>query len=138
MPALNALADRLVPGTSSRYADLVHFVVVYVIDPHPASPDPSPYRGTVWETPPGSDRRQPRTLDERIVLAREVRPLITGNQIQIVDDLTPGGLVNPFWCTYGTAPNAAYLIRGTGVVHTVQTWFDATAMETAIRALLGR
>jgi hypothetical protein len=56
----------------------------------------------------------------------------------IVDDLTPGGLVNPFWCTYGTAPNAAYLIRTTGAVHTVQTWFDAATMEAAIRTLLGR
>jgi len=137
VPALNALAAAT-PGGQLPYSDLVHFVNVYVIEPHPAAPDPSPYRGTVWETPPVSDRPQPRTLAERIASAREVRPLMTGNQVQVVDDLKPGVQVNPFWCTYGTAPNAAYLIRTDGIVHTVQTWFDAAAMEAALRNLLGR
>ena len=136
MPALNALAAAT-PGGQALYSDLVHFVNVYVIEPHPADPDPSPYRGTVWETPPVSDRRQPRTLAERMGLAREVRPLIAGNQIQVVDDLRPDVQVNPFWCTYGTAPNAAYLIRKDGTFHTVQTWFNAPAMEAALRNLLG-
>lgn len=135
MPAFNALAERMYDGTR-RYADLVHFVTLYVVDPHPAAPDPSPYRGTVWETPPVSDRRQPRSWDERVALAREVRSLLTARQTQLVDDLTPGGLVNPFWCTYGTAPNAGYLIRRDGTLAAVQTWFDAAGLETVLRSVI--
>jgi hypothetical protein len=119
-----------------RFADVVHFVTIYVIDPHPAAPDPSPYSGSVWETPPISDRRQPRSWDGRATLAREVRSLLTSRQTQLVDDLTPGGLANPFWCTYGTAPNAGYVIRRDGTIATVQTWFDATAIESVLRTVI--
>ena len=38
--------------------------------------------------------------------------------------------MNPFWCTYGTAPNAGYVIRRDGTLAAVQTWFDAAAIET--------
>jgi len=51
------------------------------------------------------------------------------------DELSPGP-ANPAWCTYGTCPNCAFLIRRNGTVHTVQTWFDAAQMESAMRSLL--
>jgi len=55
----------------------------------------------------------------------------------LVDDLTPGPN-NPVWCTYGTCPNCAFLIRQDGTVDTVPTWVDVSAMERAIRTLLNR
>jgi len=82
-------------------------------------------------------QRQPRTYTERVAAARDMVPLVTGRQAILIDDLTPGAS-NPVWCTYGTCPNCAFLIRQDGTVDTVQTWLDASAMERAVRALLGR
>jgi hypothetical protein len=84
-----------------------------------------------------STKGQPRTYAERVAAARDVAPLVTGRQTIVVDDLTPGAN-NPIWCTYGTCPNCAFLIRRDGTIDTVQTWFDATAMDRAIRTLLGK
>jgi len=55
-----------------------------------------------------------------------------GAQTMLVDDLTPEGRDNPLWCTYGPAPNAAFLIDRNGVMQTVQQWVDAPALEAAI------
>lgn len=43
---------------------------------------------------------------------------------------------DPVWCTYGAAPNAAYLIGTDGTVVTRQAWFDPGEMESAILAYL--
>jgi hypothetical protein len=79
----------------------------------------------------------PSNLSSALAAARDVAPLVTGRQTIVVDDLTPGAN-NPIWCTYGTCPNCAFLIRRDGTIDTVQTWFDAGAMERAIRTLLGK
>ena len=134
MPALNALAARAIDGTST-FGDRVHFVHIYVVEPHPKAPDPSPYSGVVWEAQ-YSSMSQPRTFDQRCANARDTQSLLAGRQLTLVDDLTAGS-TNPAWCTYGTCPNCAFLIRQDGTVDTVQTWVDATAMERAIRTLLG-
>ena len=134
MPSLNQLATK--PYDSGRtYADVVHFVHVIVIEPHPLPPDPSPYTGKSWEGP-DSTIRQPRTYEERVEAAKAIAPLLEGNQLLLVDDLGPEGTNNPVWCTYGPAPNAAFLIRQDGIVDTVQLWFLARGMEDAIDALL--
>jgi hypothetical protein len=80
--------------------------------------------------------RQPRTYAEREAAARETKALLTGPQVMLVDDLG-GATTNPIWCTYGTCPNCAFLIRQDGVIDVVQTWLDTAAMERAIRTLLG-
>jgi len=134
VPALNSLAARSF-NASSTYDQQVHFVQVYVIEPHPQDPDPSPYRGTVWEAQ-YSSKRQPKTYADRVQNARDVLPSIQGNQIQLVDDLTPGSHDNPVWCTYGPCPNCAFLIGQDGILDTVQDWVDADAMQGAIDALL--
>ena len=135
MPALNTLAATpLTDGTA--IGDAVHVVHLYVIEPHPQRPDPGPYSGAVSEAQ-YSTKGQPRTYAERVAAARDVAPLVTGRQTIVVDDLTPGA-ANPIWCTYGTCPNCAFLIRRDGTIDTVQTWFDATAMDRAIRTLLGK
>lgn len=52
----------------------------------------------------------------------------------------PGGpgAANPAWCTYGTCPNCAFIVRQDGAIDTVRTRFDRDAMKRAIRALLVR
>jgi hypothetical protein len=134
VPALNELAVKNFDA-SHTFDDLVHFIHVYVIEPHPQSPDLSPYNGEVWEAE-HSSLRQPLTYAARVANAQQTVTLLTGNQLLVVDDLTPGQNNNPAWCTYGTCPNCAFLIRQDGTIDTAQTWFDATDMEAAIHSLL--
>jgi hypothetical protein len=54
----------------------------------------------------------------------------------LVDDLETSGHTNPIWCSYGPAPNSAYLIDRTGLLRKVQVWFIPTEMRDAIDALL--
>lgn len=44
---------------------------------------------------------------------------------------------NPLWCTYGPAPDIAYLIGTDGKIVTKQGWYDPKEMESAILAYLG-
>jgi hypothetical protein len=134
VPVLNELATKQYNDTST-YDDLVHFVHLYVIEPHPESPDISPYRGSVWEGS-FSTKGQAFTYEERVAAAQDMLPLIEGNQLILVDDLVPGELNNPVWCTYGPCPNCAYLINQDGMIDTAQTWFNAGDMEKAIDGLL--
>ena len=133
MPALNNLANQAYDETSV-YSDHIHFVHLYVIEPHPQAPDISPYNASVWEEE-YSTVPQALTYDERVAAAQEIAQLLEGNQLILVDDLTPG-LNNPVWCTYGPCPNCAYLIGQDGVIDTTQTWFTADQMKTAIDNLL--
>ncbi len=133
MPALNALATTPFAGNRT-YSDVVHFVHVYVPEPHPKGPDPSPYTGSVMERG-YSERRQPRTYDERVAVATEVAAMLEGHQRLLVDELSPRRS-NPVWCSYGPMPNSAYLIDQSGVMRVVQLWVDAAKMQTAIDELL--
>lgn len=135
MPALNTLESTAL-ASGQAIGDAVHIVHLYVIEPHPQAPDPGPYSGAVSEAA-YSTKRQPRTYAERESAARDLLPLVTGRQRIVIDDLSPGS-ANPAWCTYGTCPNCAFLIRQDGTIDTVQTWFDVSAMERAIRTLLAR
>ena len=135
MPDLNQLATKQY-DENTTYDELVHFVHVFVVEPHPVSPDPSPYTGTVWEMS-YSTKNQAFTYDERVATAREIDSLLEGTQLLLVDDLVPGALNNPVWCTYGPCPNCAYMIGQDGTIDTTQEWFSDTPMETAIDELLG-
>lgn len=113
----------------AKYADRVHFVTVYTLEAHPAAPDPSPFRGRVFKLR-FSEHRQPRTIEARRDLASKVPP--RPGHLVLVDDLD-----NPVWCTYGPAPNAAFLIDKAGVVRAAHLWFDPPTMASSIDALLG-
>jgi hypothetical protein len=39
---------------------------------------------------------------------------------------------NPIWCTYGPAPDIAYLIGTDGVIVEKQGWYEPRLMEEAI------
>lgn len=115
------------------YDDDVHFVHVYVIEPHPGSPDPSPYRGGVGR---GEAPRQPRSYGDRLALALQTKALLEGNQLMLVDELAPMARTNPMWCTYGPAANCAFLIGRDGLFIEAQVWLDLGAMKTAMDSLL--
>ena len=134
MPALNDLAAKSFDA-STTYDDQLHFLQVYVIEPHPKSPDISPYNGQVWVAQ-YSTKGQPRTYDSRVANAVDAEPALLGDQLMVVDDLTPGARNNPVWCTYGPCPNCAYLINQQGIIEEAQTWFGSADMETAINDLL--
>ena len=102
MPALNPLATKKY-DENTTYDELVRFVHLFVVEPHPESPDPSPYTGVVWEMS-YSTKGQAFTYDERVATAQEIDPLLKGNQLLLVDDLVPGALNNPVWCTYKSLP----------------------------------
>ena len=89
MPALNELASKVYIDTTI-YADLVHFVHIYIIEPHPQSPDVSPYSGRVSESVHSSGKSQPRTYNERVANAEGMLTLIHGNQLLLIDDLRLG------------------------------------------------
>lgn len=135
MPGLNALAAKAYDA-ETRFSDRVHFVHVYVVEPHPMAPDPAPHVGVVAEDPTYSVVRQPKTYEARLLNAATARPLILGNQIQLVDALDPNGLINPVWCTYGTSPNAAYLIGCDGIIRLASTWTAPAKLEAAIHNLI--
>ncbi len=134
VPALNLLAATSYDDTTT-YADRVHIVTLYVIEPHPMAPDVSPNSGTVWEMQ-FSTIRQPLVYDDRVAAAQDTEALLEGDQLVLVDDLTPGQQNNPVWCTYGPCPNCAYLIGQDGVIDTVHTWAFIDAMRLAIDQLL--
>ena len=79
---------------------------------------------------------QAKTYEDRLANARLTRPLVTGNQLYLVDDLKRDGLVNPVWCTYGTAPNPTYVIDRDGTVVLAQYRTDVDALRPVLYALL--
>jgi hypothetical protein len=131
VPALNALAAKAFDETTT-FADRVHFVHVYVMEAHPMTPDPTPYYGAVAENV-FSIVGQPRNLDGRRSNAALMVPKLDATQLLLIDDLSKQ--VNPVWCTYGPAPNSAFLIGSDGVIVVAQLWADVGRMEGAIRRL---
>ena len=116
------------------YADLIHFVHVYVIEPHPGPPDHNPYRGEVSGLTGAPN--QPRTYADRVALARQTNTLLKGNQLMLVDDLMPLARTNPMWCTYGPGPNCGFLIDQSGKFVQVHDWLKMDFMRIAIDELL--
>jgi hypothetical protein len=131
---LNELATKTFEG-SLTYADVVHFVHIYVVEPHPMSPDPSPYSGQVWEAG-YSTLGQPKTYTGRVSNAQQMEPVLEGTQFILVDGLTPEAYNNPVWCTYGPCPNCSYLIGQDGIIVDTQRWVDPSDVERAIDNLI--
>ncbi|MCK6545191.1 hypothetical protein L6R52_04930 [Myxococcota bacterium] len=121
-PRMDALARR--------FAGKAHFLTVYTIEAHPLFPDASPYRGRPF--PLGfTDVSLARTFDERKSHAKGVE-LVPERRI-LVDTLD-----NPVWCTYGPAPNAAFLIRQDGIIEASHAWLDVDSFAGSLELLLAR
>ncbi len=74
---------------------------------------------------------QPRTLEERIELSRQLRRhfrLSTSMLIDALDDRA--------WRAFGSAPNVAILVHPDGRIAVKQGWFEPREMARAITALL--
>ena len=111
-------------------------IIIYVIEAHPMG-DPSPYSGREWTEGYSRDRDgnpvgQPDTYAERVDLARQ-----TAADEKITVRLLVDGMDNAVWCTYGPAPNIAYLIDRDGTIVTRQAWYVPSAMADAVAGLLG-
>jgi len=120
---IEKLADRL--------GDRVHVVIVYGPEAHPKN-DNSPYSGDNWAKPDKySHVDLARTDAERMKNARKV-----GGASGVIELVEP--VDNPFWCTYGTAANAGYLIAQDGTFYAVHDWFDPPTMIESISALFDR
>ena len=132
--ALTTLTGRGDP--KGRYTDQLHFVHVYTVEAHPKSPDVSAYRGEVWEQE-FSTLREPTTYEERRANALVLKPSIAGDQLLLVDDLTPGSN-NPVWCTYGTCPACSFLVGRDGRIREVirRTPDSADELQAAADRLL--
>eukprot|EP00656_Telonema_subtile_P048934 TRINITY_DN5973_c0_g1_i2.p1 TRINITY_DN5973_c0_g1~~TRINITY_DN5973_c0_g1_i2.p1 ORF type:complete len:140 (-),score=19.42 TRINITY_DN5973_c0_g1_i2:187-606(-) len=127
----NALADE--------WSEHMHFVLVYTVDAHPAKPDPSPYKGVPW-TFQYSTHRQPMNYSTRVEYSKNMSASLPSDKYTIVvDDLTPHNVTgnNPVWCSWGPAPNAAWLIKQDSKVVLAQSWFNYTEMNSTIGQLVG-
>jgi hypothetical protein len=69
-------------------------------------------------------------------LATALAERLEVGQTMLVDDLNPGERINPLWCSYGPAPNSAYLIDRNGVIRVVQKWVNVSALKVAIDQIL--
>ncbi len=129
-----------VAGTESimaKYLDRVQFIIIYVIEPHPAGAQ-SPYSDKEWMLSYSHDLEgnpivQPKTYDERFRLAKKCAEDAGITATILIDEIT-----NPVWQIYGTAPNLAYLIETDGKIAEAQLWYDVDKMESAIIDYLDR
>ena len=81
----------------------------------------------------GNPLAQPVTYEERVQLtARTIAE--EGLTVPVLVDEVD----NPVWCTYGPAPDIAYLIGTDGRIVEKQGWYQPQLMETAIIDYLRR
>ena len=74
---------------------------------------------------------QPGTYEERVTQATQmVRELAISVPV-LIDEMDNG-----VWCTYGPAPDSAYLIGRDGMVVEKQGWYQPKQMESAIEKYL--
>ena len=114
----------------------MHFVVVYVIEAHPVG-SPSPYSGDEWTSSASTDKEgnpltQPSTYPERVAQSTQMVQELGITIPVLIDEMD-----NPVWCTYGPAPNIAYLIGTDGRIVAKQSWYEPQLMQSAIEAYLG-
>ena len=64
-------------------------------------------------------------------LARETAAAEVITVSVLVDEMD-----NPLWCTYGPAPNNAYLIGTDGTIITKQGWYQPEEMRSSIDTYL--
>ncbi len=114
----------------------MNFIIIYSIEAHPTGVA-SPYSGDEWTGRYSTDAAgnpvgQPLTYAARLALAEQTEVEADISVPVLVDQID-----NPVWCTYGPAPNNAYLIGVGGRVVFKQQWYDPGEMETAIISHLG-
>lgn len=107
----------------------MHFVIIYANEAH-AIDTGRPARYTYDEE--GNPIYEPQTYEERLEMARKTMVAEGITVSVLVDEMD-----NPLWCTYGPAPNNAYLIGTDGKILAKQGWYNPQQMESAIREYIG-
>jgi hypothetical protein len=102
----------------------VSFVIIYTKEAH-AIDTSRPTRYTYDEE--GHPVYEPATYEERLALAQKTVEAEGITVPVLIDEMD-----NPLWCTYGQAPNNAYLIGTDGTVVAKQGWYDPREMRAAI------
>jgi len=120
----------------AKYGDQVHFVIIYTIEAHPVG-SPSPDSGKEGTGPASMDKEgcaltQPTTYEERVAQATQMVQELGVTVLVLIDEMD-----NPVWCTYGPAPNIAYLIGTNGKIVEKESWYQPQEMEAAIETYLG-
>lgn len=122
--------QREVAALQQRLGERAFVVMVYTIDAHPKS-DACPYTGVEW-VPQQNEVddvlvRQPRTLEERLALARRYAETLAKGTTVLVDTMDDAA-----WIALGRAPNVGLAVGADGVTLARAGWFDAKAIETAL------
>lgn len=142
VPELDQLAMQLLPD-GRRFDEAFHFVHVYTVEAHPALPDPTPYRNWTDDAVPDGtgvaygDVRQAMTWEARRRNANRVITRMENPPLMLLDGLNGDAQINPVWCTYGTAPNAAYVIAQDGTFVRTQLWTDVGRLKKDLEGLVG-
>lgn len=110
----------------SKYGSKVNFMVVYVCEAHPKSPDISPYSCAVWDPNPSTVKYlQPTTYGQRKATCTDMVNNTCGCMQTVNCPIVIDGPCNEFWTHFGPAPNNAYLINPkNGTVYCKHGWFD--------------
>jgi len=107
----------------------VHFIIVYAREAHAVD---TGRRAANTYDDAGNPIYEPQTYEERVELARKTVAVEGITVPVLVDEMD-----NPLWCTYGPAPNNAYLIGTDGRIVVKQGWYQPEEMRSAITAYLG-
>ena len=116
------------------YGDAVNVVILYQREAHPKPESQTVnrqrirFRGTTAEQYP-----QPKTLDERLTLAKNFDQHMSSDVRIVVADI--GGDVNE---ALGMGPNMGLLINREGKIFVKQGWYDIEAMDTEVAELLAQ
>jgi hypothetical protein len=113
----------------TTYGSQVNFLVVYVCEAHPNTPDVSPYSCNVWTTSQnqtdGILYLQPTTYGARKTIATDMINNSCSCMPAINAPIVLDGPCNEWWWRFGPAPNNAYLIRpDNGTVYCKHGWFN--------------
>jgi hypothetical protein len=119
----------------TKYGNSVQFIMIYIIEAHPVG-SVCPYTGEVWTTSASTDKggnplTQPSTYQERVAQSKRMVQELGITIPLLIDEMD-----NPIWCTYGPAPNIAYLIGKNGKIIAKQGWYEPQLMQKAIEKYL--
>jgi len=117
------------------YDGRMKFIIIYIVEAHPVG-TVCPYTGEEWTTSASRDKdgeplTQPSTYQERVSQSTQMVQELGITIPVLIDEMD-----NPVWCTYGPAPNIAYLIDSDGKIVTKQGWYNPQMMKVAIEAYL--
>jgi hypothetical protein len=125
---------RALQRLSQRFEQNINTVIIYVKESHPIDA-PSPYADRIWVTTKneiaGIRCAQPRTIEERVALAQQLKRRFRLSNSMLIDALDDRA-----WRAFGRAPNVAILVHPDGRIALKQGWFEPQEMTRAITALL--